>query len=162
MCSYFQHCLPDCEETHYKASVSAAPFRGCDFKNFGTSPLCNFESLTMPPMWGASVIEQYREGEIWFQIWVLFWWVLWFLLFRSEGGVPDYLTTEVPDNRRHFTKGHVSIRKFESGGLNLISNRFFFSFTYLITWPAMLIFTAGRFSIVHSINWHGGDIRCLW
>ena len=130
MCSYFQHCLPDCEETHYKASVSAAPFCGCDFKNFGTSPLCNFESMTMPPMWGASVIEQYREGEIRFQIWVWFWWVLWFQLFRSEGGVPDYLTTEVPDNRRHFTKGHVSIRKFESGGLNLISNRFFFIYLF--------------------------------
>ena len=63
MCLYFQHCLPDCEETHYKASVSAAPFRGCDFKNFGTSPLCNFESMTMPPIWGARVIEQYREGD---------------------------------------------------------------------------------------------------
>ena len=62
---YSQHCLPDCEETHFKASASAAPFRGCDFKNFGISPLCNIsteegaETLN-PPIWGASVIEQYR------------------------------------------------------------------------------------------------------
>ena len=50
--------------------MSAASFRVCDFKNFGISDLCNFGasggsgSLTLdPPMWGAGVIEQYREGK---------------------------------------------------------------------------------------------------
>ena len=63
---FFQHCLPDCEETHYTASVSAAPFRACDLKNFGLSPLCTFDESDdglgslHPPIWGSSVIEQYR------------------------------------------------------------------------------------------------------
>ena len=65
-----QHCLPDCEETIYKASVSAAPFRDCDAKNFGVSSLCNFGvsgSATIdPPRWGASVIEQYRKVTTYF------------------------------------------------------------------------------------------------
>ena len=66
-----QHCLPDCEETIYKASVSAAPFRDCDAKNFGVSSLCNFgvsdtEKSIDPPRWGASVIEQYRKVNTYF------------------------------------------------------------------------------------------------
>ena len=65
-----QHCLSDCEETIYKASVSAAPFRDCDSKNFGVSSLCNFGvsgSATIdPPRWGASVIEQYRKVTTYF------------------------------------------------------------------------------------------------
>ena len=67
---FLQHCLPDCEETIYKASVSAAPFRDCDAKNFGVSSLCNFGvsgSATIdPPRWGASVIEQYRKVTTYF------------------------------------------------------------------------------------------------
>ena len=68
-----QKCLPDCDETHYSATVSSAPFRGCDFQNFGLSALCNFDDgsggdkdmpSVHPPMWGSSVIEQYREVKI--------------------------------------------------------------------------------------------------
>ena len=66
-----QHCLPDCEETHYTASLSAANFRRCDYKNLGMTPLCQLgdpENLGLdmgsisPPMWGGSVIDQYRKG----------------------------------------------------------------------------------------------------
>ena len=65
-----QHCLPDCEETHYTAILSAAPFRRCDYKNLGMTPLCQFgdpEYLGSsvgsfsPPMWGGSVFDQYRK-----------------------------------------------------------------------------------------------------
>ena len=68
--SSFQDCLPDCEETHYTASVSAAPFRKCDFKNLGLTALCNIGGSgggdgdmgeIEPPMWGESVINQYRS-----------------------------------------------------------------------------------------------------
>ena len=66
-----QHCLPDCEETHYTSSLSSAPFRRCDYKNLGMTPLCQLgdpEYLgssvgsISPPMWGGSVIDQYRKG----------------------------------------------------------------------------------------------------
>ena len=57
---HIQHCLPDCEETLYKATVSASKFRGCDFKNFGTSTLCSLGSTLHPPMWGAKVLEQFK------------------------------------------------------------------------------------------------------
>ena len=65
-----QACLPNCDETFYTSSVSAATFRRCDFKNLGMTPLCDlghnevedetgFASVS-PPMWGESVIEQYK------------------------------------------------------------------------------------------------------
>ena len=38
-----EHCLPDCFGTHYEASVTAAPFRRCDYKNFNLSPLCKIK-----------------------------------------------------------------------------------------------------------------------
>ena len=62
-------CLPNCEETSYKASVSQAPFRRCDFKTLGINPLCDLSMTTdnetsfgmiYPQMWGQSVIEQYK------------------------------------------------------------------------------------------------------
>ena len=64
-----QDCLPDCDETHYTASVSASPFRKCDFKNMGLTALCNLGGggsggemgEIEPPMWGESVINQYRS-----------------------------------------------------------------------------------------------------
>ena len=72
----FKRCLPDCEETQYTYSVSAAPFRGCDFKNLGLTPLCDVGGFgsgggggddddhtglagMRPPMWGTRVIRQY-------------------------------------------------------------------------------------------------------
>ena len=70
-CFFFftKHCLPNCEETTYTATVSAAPFRRCDFKTLGLNPLCNpagfdakeggFDGMD-PPMWGTSTLTQYR------------------------------------------------------------------------------------------------------
>ena len=70
-----QDCLPDCDETHYTASVSASPFRKCDFKNMGLTALCNLGGGggsgggdmggIEPPMWGESVINQYRSVYWW-------------------------------------------------------------------------------------------------
>ena len=74
---WLQHCLPQCEETDYITTVSAAPFRPCDFKNFGMSPMCDVSTVitsatgelevmenarSKPPttMWGGGVIEKYR------------------------------------------------------------------------------------------------------
>jgi hypothetical protein len=58
-----EQCLPDCSGTIYKASVTAAPFRRCDYKNLGISTLCNFESeqTVNPPIWGQKVLDQYLE-----------------------------------------------------------------------------------------------------
>ena len=49
--------------------MSATPFRPCDFKTIGANPFCELgvaddktEFATVnPPMWGASVLETYRE-----------------------------------------------------------------------------------------------------
>ena len=66
---FSQHCLPDCNETIYTASSSAAPFRHCDFRNLEMNPMCNLGRSDTdgtgfgdvnPPMWGQSVLEQYR------------------------------------------------------------------------------------------------------
>ena len=60
-------------------------------KNFGLSPLCTFggsgsqeDGLANldPPIWGASVIEQYRG---------------------SQDGLPNYVSENVTDNRRNYT-----------------------------------------------------------
>ena len=66
--SNFQHCLPNCEETSYSASVSAAKFRGCSSKNMGSSPMCKLPDTATGnevtpgyiPMWGTSVMDDYR------------------------------------------------------------------------------------------------------
>lgn len=55
------YCLPDCRTTIFSASVTAAQFRRCDYKNLGVSFLCNFEENIEPPIWGKSVIDQYRS-----------------------------------------------------------------------------------------------------
>ena len=52
-------CLPDCSTTLYHASVTAAPFRRCDYKNLGISYLCNFDEKIDPPIWGQQVLDQY-------------------------------------------------------------------------------------------------------
>ena len=54
-------CLPDCNSLTYTHSATAAPFRRCDFKNLGTSDLCNFDSKLDPPIWGQLVKEQYLK-----------------------------------------------------------------------------------------------------
>ena len=102
-----------------------------------------------------------------------------FQLFRSEGGIPNYLTSKVSDNRRYFTKGHVSIRKVVvmvllSWNVHWLFGFHLFEHQYLIIliyhWKyessffvklfnaSFCLFSAGRFSIVYSINQHGGDI----
>ena len=78
MTESLQHCLPDCEETKYTTTVSAAPFRPCDFRNLGMSPMCDLSPVlksvtgkpevmdnveTQPPtlMWGSGVMDKYRK-----------------------------------------------------------------------------------------------------
>ena len=50
--------------------MSATPFRLCDFKTIGANPFCELGvadddetefAMVNPPMWGASVLETYRE-----------------------------------------------------------------------------------------------------
>ena len=62
--------MPNCEETTYTATVSAAPFRRCDFRTLGMHPLCNPARLddnagrfsnVDPPFWGTSTLNQYRQ-----------------------------------------------------------------------------------------------------
>ena len=67
-----QHCLPNCEDTTYTASVSATPFRRCDFKTLGLNPLCDpghigdteggggFQNMN-PPIWAEKAYEEYQE-----------------------------------------------------------------------------------------------------
>ena len=72
-CQFFlQHCLPNCEETTYKATVSAAPFRRCDFKALGMNPLCDLNTFEEtneglrginPPIWGTSAFNHYRQAH---------------------------------------------------------------------------------------------------
>ena len=51
-CNY---CLPDCSTTMYSSSVTAAPFRRCNYKNLGVSFLCNFEETIQPPIWSQGM-----------------------------------------------------------------------------------------------------------
>ena len=75
------HCLPDCSATIYQASVTAAPFRRCGYKNLGTSFLCDFEKNIRPPIWGKKVLDQY-QAEV------------------SE--VPNYIRDKVASNLRRY------------------------------------------------------------
>ena len=70
---YLQHCLPNCEEIRYTSTLSAAPFRRCDFKTLGINPLCDpsaFEetdeglSGINPPIWGTSAFNNYRQAKL--------------------------------------------------------------------------------------------------
>ena len=51
-CNY---CLPDCTTTMYSSSVTAAPFRRCNYKNLGVSFLCNFDETIQPPIWSQGM-----------------------------------------------------------------------------------------------------------
>ena len=118
--SNLQHCLPDCEETLYSAKVSAAPFHRCDFRTIQVNPLCNLATtedsgtvlmMGTAPIWGASVIEQYRK-VIFAQIFLSYIGQhLSLLLYRgTENGVPPYVMDKVADNRRKFaTTNRVSL-----------------------------------------------------
>ena len=112
---HFQHCLPNCEETHYSASVSAAKFRECSSKNMGSSPMCTLPNTVTGdeptpghiPMWGTSVMDDYRlqlhvisydNKKWWFQQEYFF-----TILYRNfDQGVPTYVSNQVTDNRRRF------------------------------------------------------------
>ena len=58
---YCDHCLPDCDIILYEASISAAPFRHCDYKNLGVSYLCDFDGTVSPKIWGQKVQDQYMK-----------------------------------------------------------------------------------------------------
>ena len=58
---YCDHCLPDCDTILYEASISAAPFRHCDYKNLGVSYLCDFDGTVSPKIWGQRVQDQYMK-----------------------------------------------------------------------------------------------------
>ena len=75
------HCLPDCDKTIYTSSVTAAPFRPCDFRNLGTSFLCDFDQKLYPPIWGQNVLSQYQE---------------------EANEIPDYISKEVETNIRQY------------------------------------------------------------
>ena len=81
------HCLPDCLSTLYDSSVTAAPFRRCDFKNLGVSPLCSLDSNIQPQIWSDSLLTQYKE----------------------LGALPNYVTERVGDatNPRTNIRYHV-------------------------------------------------------
>ena len=71
------HCLPDCTTTVYDSSVTAAPFRKCNFKNLGVSPLCHLGSTIRPQIWSESLLAEYEED--------------------SDTSVPTYVTQRVGD-----------------------------------------------------------------
>ena len=81
-------CLPDCNTTMYTASVTAAPFRKCDYKNLGVSKLCSFDTKLSPPIWGQQVLSQYID--------------------ELPTGVPPYISNIVSTNRRNFADAKAS------------------------------------------------------
>ena len=85
-CNY---CLPDCSKTLYHATVTAAPFRRCNFQNLGISHLCNFESKAIdPPVWGQPVLDQYLE--------------------ELDGEIPNYIQNGIKSNKRYYAgKRHM-------------------------------------------------------
>ena len=52
-------CLSDCDSVDYLTKVTAAPFRRCDYKNFGLSYLCDHENTNDPPIWAQTIVDQY-------------------------------------------------------------------------------------------------------
>ena len=52
-------CLPDCDTIQYDNSITAVPFRKCDFRNLGASNLCRTDN-PMPPepqIWSKEVLN---------------------------------------------------------------------------------------------------------
>ena len=82
--SHYNHCLTDCNGFTYHATVTAAPFSRCDFKNIGVSDLCNFDVKLSPTIWGESVIDQYKEE------------------LEKDKAIPDYIIKEVKTNQRKY------------------------------------------------------------
>ena len=60
------HCLPDCNTVLYETSVTAVPFRRCDFRNLGVSALCSVD-VPLPPspqIWSKQVIEVLQKTSL--------------------------------------------------------------------------------------------------
>ena len=85
-------CLPDCENTDYSVSISASPFRRCDHKTLGLSALCNFSETINPPIWGKSVMDEFKE---------------------EEGNVPSYVMEKYSTNMRSFVRPNESSEVFK-------------------------------------------------
>ena len=80
-----EYCLPDCSTTLYHATITAAPFRRCDFKNLGVSRLCNFGQKIHPPIWGQQVLDQYKKE-----------------LDVDSENLPEYVKNDVESNTRQY------------------------------------------------------------
>jgi hypothetical protein len=61
-CSY---CLPDCQNTIFRYSLTSLPFKGCDESNIGISFLCNIEDqdFPQPRIWGQAVLDEYKNAN---------------------------------------------------------------------------------------------------
>ena len=62
-CSY---CLPDCDTVIYSPTITAIPFRRCDFRNLGVSSLCNLEDpfLPEPRIWAQELLQEFSTENI--------------------------------------------------------------------------------------------------
>jgi amiloride-sensitive sodium channel len=59
------NCLPDCDTVIYEPSITTIPFRRCDFRNLGTSPMCNLDDalLPEPKIWARQVMKQLQVEQ---------------------------------------------------------------------------------------------------
>ena len=60
------NCLPDCNKIVYEPSITIVPYRKCDYRNIGVSPLCNFDfrHLPEPWIWARQLLEEVAlEGK---------------------------------------------------------------------------------------------------
>jgi len=62
----FSECLADCDTLIYDTIVTAIPFRRCDQRNLGVSPLCNFDDpfLPEPRIWAQQVLKELSKANI--------------------------------------------------------------------------------------------------
>ena len=60
-----KECLPDCDTVIYEPSVSTIPFRRCDFRNLGVSPLCNLDDILLPEpqIWAKQVLDELSASK---------------------------------------------------------------------------------------------------
>ena len=60
------HCLPDCAGIIYTQTSTSVPFRRCDNKNLGVSPMCNLQDNTIaqPPIYGHQLMHEYKNAEV--------------------------------------------------------------------------------------------------
>ena len=61
------NCSPDCDTVIYEPTITTIPFRRCDFRNLGTSPMCNLDDALLPEprIWARQVIQELQwEGQL--------------------------------------------------------------------------------------------------